>query len=379
MIFAYLLTRFAQSMFTLLNRVLSNKVVKQGFLKLVLLDGPTLPHSFLNYIFLSKEAYLNGAIEAEILHHERAHVQQRHTLDLLFVELLRAIFWVNPMLNFYRQAMVLNHEFLADDEVLMEGQSTFEYQHLLLCHSVSPVKLALASQFNYSFIKKRFVMMHKQTPRSRALILKFTVLPLLLASLYMFSDNIMAQAPRPEPVHAANPMRDQKQYEPRAGIPDRELEEYKALVEKYRSKATPNGDVKVSDADRKRLVMLDKTMSKAQQGTLNFMILEQSGVLPRNPPTEADIEKYKDPNIYGVWIDDRRVPNDELENYQASDFSQVYLSRLWGKARNVRGKYKYKFQLDLMTTDHYEAYRKETLERNKDTMYLRTRRKPVSN
>ncbi|MGB5418096.1 MAG: blaR1 peptidase M56 family protein, partial [Algibacter sp.] len=53
-----------------------------------------LAFSFFNYIFLGED-FKNDERTA-ILKHEMVHVKQNHTLDLLFFELLRILFWFNP-------------------------------------------------------------------------------------------------------------------------------------------------------------------------------------------------------------------------------------------------------------------------------------------
>ena len=100
--------------------------------KLVLLRENVAIFTFLDYIFISKEAYQNNLIEKEILIHELAHVKQKHSLDVLFIEVIQALFWFNPLLFFYKKAIQLNHEYLADEAVLKTKTNVENYQLLLL-------------------------------------------------------------------------------------------------------------------------------------------------------------------------------------------------------------------------------------------------------
>src|SRR5690606_39098385 len=107
------------------------------------------------------------------------------TLDILFIEALKTIFWFNPLLYFYKKAIQLNHEFLADEAVLNTNHNTAGYQNLLL-QLTSGSTVALASNINFSITKKRFIMMTKTTPKLLALSKQFLLLP-VLAGLFFIS------------------------------------------------------------------------------------------------------------------------------------------------------------------------------------------------
>ena len=66
--------------------------------------------SFFNYIFIGSE---NTNIET-IVKHEKVHKQQLHSLDLMFLEVMKIIFWFNPLVYFYQKRIVEIHEFEAD-------------------------------------------------------------------------------------------------------------------------------------------------------------------------------------------------------------------------------------------------------------------------
>ncbi|GAB3175166.1 M56 family metallopeptidase [Telluribacter humicola] len=359
----WLLVRFGWNINRLRKCIRENEVrVQEGFI-LVLLRTPTVPHSFLNYIFLTREEYLSGTLQREILVHEMAHVRQQHSLDVLFVELLKTLFWFNPAFYYYRNAIALNHEFLADASVLAACQDVPSYQHLLLEKVLGPVAQPFISKFNYSFTKKRFVMMNKHTSRSRALLAQLSVLPLLVVLFFACSDFSVAQVPPPPPPVPA----------PIGQLSSADLvKEYNELVEKYIDRDKFNYVKMPSAADAQRMEALISAMSKEQVASLEY-IIHTSKPLPRITPSESDYEKYKDSKMYGVWINEKKVPNSELNKYEASDFSQVFVSKLYPNAQKTIG-YKYKYQLDLMTTDYYEAYRKETLENPRKYIVLNRNR-----
>jgi len=86
--------------------------------RIVLVKDKLVPHSFGRYIFINSEDYNSGLVPDEIMIHELTHVRQRHTFDILFIELLISFGWFNPVFYLYRNKIKQNHEYLADDAVV---------------------------------------------------------------------------------------------------------------------------------------------------------------------------------------------------------------------------------------------------------------------
>lgn len=154
-----------------------------------LLDEKTTPHTFLKYIFLEKEPFVNKQIPQAILTHEETHAKEKHSLDILFLEVVQIVFWFNPLFYFIKKSCKLNHEFLADHAVLSQGTSTAMYQQLLLSFSTPKSTPALANSINYPSFKKRFMLMKTQTPHKTILLRSILVLPLLAALTYSCGEH----------------------------------------------------------------------------------------------------------------------------------------------------------------------------------------------
>jgi beta-lactamase regulating signal transducer with metallopeptidase domain/biopolymer transport protein ExbD len=151
----------------------------EGF-EVVLLSEPVVPHTFFSTIFVNKKAYESGKISREILIHERTHARQKHTLDVIFVEALKILFWFNPLLYLFKRAILLNHEFLADEAVLSEGIHASRYQRTLLQTLLNQPSTALASNLNYGLTKRRFHMMTTSINKTRSALKAITIVPLFL-------------------------------------------------------------------------------------------------------------------------------------------------------------------------------------------------------
>lgn len=188
-----LLMRFALNIFKLLSKINKNKKVDYQKTSLVLIKERSLPYSFFKYVFVNRSDYENGKIEKELLIHEEAHCLQYHSFDIIIIELMNVFLWFNPAIWLIKKAILLNHEFLADNTVL----STFElddYQNTLLNLVLRNNSVCLASNFNYSLTKKRLIMMNMKTKKDWAILRKITIIPLfliLVVTLAFSQENLM--------------------------------------------------------------------------------------------------------------------------------------------------------------------------------------------
>jgi bla regulator protein blaR1 len=359
-----LLVIFLKNIFVLIKEIRNNKKVIFGEISIVLLDKKITPYSFMKYVFVNREDYENQSIEKEILLHESTHVKQGHSYDILLIELLRAFLWFNPLIFFYKKAIQLNHEFLADEAVIDTYENVTNYQYLLIEKASQPNRFLFTSSFNYSITKQRLQMMTKSTSKTKALLITLAFVPLFASAIFMFSTKIYAQK-------SATEIKEKGVVSTQEGASDEMLEEYKAIIRKH-LKEVPNSQnaimmlekINKNVIDRDRMRVIFDSMTKEQQSNQNVRVLRFSDyVFPRIVPTEKEFDNFKDPTKYGVWVDGKKVKNSDLNKYKASDFSQFGISKLYGKARfNSNGeKLIYGYQLEIMTTEHYEKYRKETL------------------
>ncbi|WP_339694141.1 M23/M56 family metallopeptidase [uncultured Roseivirga sp.] len=191
-----LVVRFGRNIHRLFTKAKNNTRIPYKSAKVVLLGQPTIPHNFLKFIFMYNEDYKKEALREQLLAHELGHALQRHSLDILLVELLQVLFWFNPMYYFYAKAIRLNHEYLADAMVLGKFNDIVTYQRLLLkfANRNQSNEMSLACLSNYSLTKKRFKMMTQQTTKMAALVRAAILLPLLAVTTLCFSLKTKAEA-----------------------------------------------------------------------------------------------------------------------------------------------------------------------------------------
>jgi len=184
---AFFSFRFIKNLSQILNRINQNQKVKFTDYINVLLTEKVIPHTFFTYIFLNKQKYNLQEIPSEVILHEQTHAKQKHSFDVLFIELLQIVFWFNPLLYFIKHSIKLNHEFLADQAVLNQGIDSSLYQNILLAFSSDVSTPRMANSINYSFIKKRFTVMKTHTSKSKIWMRSLLMLPLLAILIYSFS------------------------------------------------------------------------------------------------------------------------------------------------------------------------------------------------
>lgn len=182
-----LLLRFFMGLIQLSRNIRSGTTIDTGVAKLVLLNEKVIPHSFFRYIFLNKDAYVQGNISPQVLAHEISHIRGLHSLDVLFIEILKIVFWFNPVFYFYKKTIQLSHEFIADDAVLRDSSNASDYKNQLLkLASGKKDVIGIASYLNYSLTRKRLVMMTKRFSPLRSYSKLTFILPLFIVLAFLF-------------------------------------------------------------------------------------------------------------------------------------------------------------------------------------------------
>jgi TonB family protein len=158
-------------------------------MKIVRLQSDKIPFSFFYWFFVSDHLLNDQRFDA-VLAHEKAHARRFHSLDILYFELLQAVFWYHPAWYFLRSELKTMHEFEAD-QLAIKKVNKSSYQKTLLELSTYGGMLWLTNPFNVSLIKKRLLMMNqikgKQPARKW---LKLTLLlPFFLAAVFIQSCN----------------------------------------------------------------------------------------------------------------------------------------------------------------------------------------------
>lgn len=152
---------------------------------LVILPDKTPSFSWSNYIIISEEDYRNYP---QVLVHERMHYLCRHSYDILFMTLVHAIHWFNPMVWLIRTELKQLHEFEADQGVIHQGIDATQYQILLVKKAVGPKLYTIANGFNHTKLKKRITMMIQEKSNGWERLKWLVVVPVTMGAMLVFAQ-----------------------------------------------------------------------------------------------------------------------------------------------------------------------------------------------
>jgi len=186
--------RFIRHLTQIWSRIRLNPKFKENFITRVLLKQSMPPHTFFNYIFLNKEQFEEQNIPQEVILHEETHAKQRHSLDILIIEIAQVLLWFNPIIYLFKSSIKLNHEFLADRAVIIKNNNRSQYQNTILSYLSHDSfnknqSIGIANAINYSSIKKRFTVMKTNTSKKSFAFRSLLLLPLMALLLFGFSEH----------------------------------------------------------------------------------------------------------------------------------------------------------------------------------------------
>jgi hypothetical protein len=164
----------------LLYRAYARPVIIDGKFRIVEVSGDKAPCSFGNNIFINPEKY-EWETYTQILQHEKVHVRQGHSFDILLAEIVLIFQWFNPFAWLYRKEVENNLEFLTDDQMVQhEKVEAATYQLSLLKVSAPHFPLSVTTNYNQSLLKKRIAMMNAKKSNMHTTWKYFFLLPLLV-------------------------------------------------------------------------------------------------------------------------------------------------------------------------------------------------------
>ncbi|MDT0643857.1 M56 family metallopeptidase [Zunongwangia sp. F363] len=168
--------------FSDLNRLFRfRKISEEKDFKIIEIPNSRLACTFFHTIFLGDQ--LSEEEKQQILPHELAHVKQNHSADLLYFEIMKILFWFNPLIYIYQTRIAGLHEFLADEEVIKTTEKKTYYQQLLNS-AFSTRNIPFINQFfSHSLLKKRIIMLKRSKSKAIAKARYSILIPLMLLML----------------------------------------------------------------------------------------------------------------------------------------------------------------------------------------------------
>ena len=163
----------------------SRRETLKGGITLFVHREKVAPFSWMNMIAVSEEDLEEN--RNAILAHERAHIKNCHSWDLLLAEVCIFLQWFNPAAWLLKQELQTIHEYEADEWVINNGIDAKTYQLLIIKKAVGARLYSIANSFNHSSLKKRITMMIKKKSNPWARLKYLYVLPLATVAVVAFA------------------------------------------------------------------------------------------------------------------------------------------------------------------------------------------------
>lgn len=163
----------------------SERTIVEG-ITLLQHSGIKTPFSFFHWVFWKAGLDLDSEAGQRIWQHERAHVRQGHSLDIVLLEILQIVFWFHPLVYLYRRSIQQVHEYLADAAVLRETAVRTYGRTLLWQAQGTGHPVVLANHFSQSQLKNRILMMTRTRSRYTNMWRYILGIPLVLGLMVLF-------------------------------------------------------------------------------------------------------------------------------------------------------------------------------------------------
>lgn len=149
------------------------------------------PFSFLNNLFWKETISLQDEGGQQIFKHEITHIQQKHTWDRIYCQIVASLFWMNPINWIIQKELMTIHEFIADEEAV--GNENVEiFAKMLLQTHYGNHFLNPTHQFFYSSIKRRIIMLTTSKHIKYSYARRLMLLPILVIAVGLVSIKVHA-------------------------------------------------------------------------------------------------------------------------------------------------------------------------------------------
>lgn len=149
------------SIFQVLALIRTHTVNKVDNIKFISTNVKGAPFSFMDYIFWNPEISLQSPTGQQIFQHEMVHIQEKHTWDKLFLQVVKVFFWSNPVFWLIHKELSNIHEFIADKKAV--GESGTEGFAAMILQSAYPQQFqTITNSFFQNPIKRRLLMLTKR-------------------------------------------------------------------------------------------------------------------------------------------------------------------------------------------------------------------------
>jgi TonB family protein len=167
-------------LYALFRLTRNEQAVNRGKYRVIYLNGTDVAFSFFNYLFIGADA--PGA--NTIIRHELVHIRQKHSADVILLEVLKVINWFNPFVYLLQNSLKTVHEYIADEQTAAYETDALTYASFLVKNAYGAGGSSIThSFFNYNLLKKRIIMLNQQRSGNLARLKYLITIPICAAML----------------------------------------------------------------------------------------------------------------------------------------------------------------------------------------------------
>ncbi len=159
---------------------------KVGDVLFINTDLQQAPFSFFKNLFWKNSIDISDETGRQIFRHELAHIEQKHSSDKLFLQIITLIFWANPFYWLIQKELSLIHEFIADEKAI-DNKDAEAFALMLLQSQFGKNTFLPLQSFNYSPIKRRLRMLTSLSKTNYSYARRILALPVLSLSVLLFA------------------------------------------------------------------------------------------------------------------------------------------------------------------------------------------------
>src|SRR5690606_8628317 len=254
-----------------------------------------------------------------ILDHEKVHLNQRHTFDLILIELIAAVFWFNPLIKKLQKDLNTNLEFIVDEQMIQKHEPVL-YQKSLL-HSQNQQTFTFTNPFSTNDLKQRILQINTQKSKNMNKLKFLMTVPVLAIFFALFQVKTVAQIQTIEVEELREPSYVVKE--------DFTKEDFQKLTQKLKDDFDIDfivtkinyKDNKINALDytiRNKDYKIASSVSSSEKNIDPFMI-----IVNPNDSKPFSVEKYPEKYKYSVTVDNNIDPDFEITSQEWKDKSWI--------------------------------------------------------
>ncbi|MFL5748345.1 MAG: M56 family metallopeptidase, partial [Niastella sp.] len=318
----FLLLVLAFNIFKVYQLKRRSAVVEMEGIDFIYTNLDQAPFSFLNNLFWKESISLDDDFGQKIFKHELTHIHQKHTLDVLFCQIINSICWMNPFNWLIQKELKAIHEFIADKEAI--GNNNVEdFVQLLLQAHYGKHFLNPTHAFYYSSIKRRLIMLTTTNNARFKFLRKVLVLPVTFAAIVALS--VSATETKATPAVSSVVKNDT--------VPVKSVTVEAIPMEKHRKSTTikpkKTDAVKTATFQEVKVEEISQTPKQPKQGDKVSIKLEAMlYVVDGNVTSVEEVKKLEPDQIKSINVWKDKAATDKFGTAGANGVIEIFLKEI---------------------------------------------------